>query len=675
MLAENERDAVDELSGFLLDVMMLAKPPQIPDCFASVDSVQTLYARLLSLREILFAASNGDLSKQVSLRGYIGGALKTLQANLKHMTWQTKMVASGDFTQRVEFMGEFSHSFNAMVVQLDQILTELAKKELELNTKNDQLLNEISIRKQAEAAIRESEERLALALKATRDAIWDWDLVTDDHYYSTNWWSMVGYKANELDTHSDLWCRLIHPEDLEHTDRAVSIAIARDASFEIETRLLHRAGHYVPVLTRGFILRDNNGKAIRVSGTTTDLTEHKRTEEERRQFERQQQQIEKAESLNRMAGAIAHHFNNMLGAVMGNLELALTDLPQGLDTVDFLNEAMKASQRAAEVSSLMLTYLGQTVTRRELLNLSDTCRSSLPLLKVTIQKGVVLETDFSSPGPTITANVSQVQQLLINLFANASEAIGDSGGSIHLAVKTVSLADISIKHRFPISWKPQGNAFACIEITDTGAGIVDKDIEQIFDPFFSTKFTGRGLGLPVVLGIVRAHNGVITMESTLGQGSVFRVYFPLSLQSVSLQPEEQSAHTLKKNGDDTILLVEDEEIVRNMATTMLNHLGFKVLEARDGIEAVEIFQQQKDNINAVLCDLTMPRMDGWETLASLRELAPEIPVILSSGYNEAQVMVGDHTEWPQSYLGKPYMLEELRLAINRVFKKGHNRVF
>jgi PAS domain S-box-containing protein len=157
MSAEDERDAVDELAGFLQDVMMLAKPSQVPDRFASVDSVQTLYDKLLSLREFLFAASNGDLSKQVPLKGYIGGALKTLQSNLKHMTWQTKMVASGDFTQRVEFMGEFSQSFNAMVMQLDQILTELAEKEIELNKKNDQLLKEISTRKQAEASLQESE--------------------------------------------------------------------------------------------------------------------------------------------------------------------------------------------------------------------------------------------------------------------------------------------------------------------------------------------------------------------------------------------------------------------------------------------------------------------------------------------------------------------------------------
>jgi diguanylate cyclase (GGDEF)-like protein len=162
MLSEKEHDIIDELSKFLLDMMMLAKPPQLPAGFASVDSLQTLYANLISLRDFLYAASNGDMSKQVAFKGYIGGALKTLQANLKHMTWQTKMVASGDFTQRIEFMGEFSESFNAMVMQLDQTLRELVSKKTELSMANEDLLKEISVRKQTEAALLESEEALRL---------------------------------------------------------------------------------------------------------------------------------------------------------------------------------------------------------------------------------------------------------------------------------------------------------------------------------------------------------------------------------------------------------------------------------------------------------------------------------------------------------------------------------
>jgi diguanylate cyclase (GGDEF)-like protein len=169
MNAENDRDITEELSKFLLNMITLASPPQIPACFASVDSLQTLHANLISLRDFLYAASNGDLSRPVPFKGYIGGALKTLQANLRHMTWQTKMIASGDFTQRIEFMGEFSQSFNAMVTQLDQTLKELVRKETELSQANEELLKEIIIRKQTEAALRESEE--ALKLLAITDSL------------------------------------------------------------------------------------------------------------------------------------------------------------------------------------------------------------------------------------------------------------------------------------------------------------------------------------------------------------------------------------------------------------------------------------------------------------------------------------------------------------------------
>ena len=392
-----------------------------------------------------------------------------------------------------------------------------------------------------------------------------------------------------------------------------------------------------------------------------ELAERKRLEEEQRKWERQQQQLQKAESLNRMAGAIAHHFNNMLGAVIGNLELAVMDLPPE-SPLELLNQALKASHRAAEVSSLMLTYLGQSVGKRELLDLSDLCRSSLPILQVGMGKDVVLETDVSSPGPTINANANQIQQVLRNLVTNAFESIGDAQGTIYLRIRTVSPADIPVAHRSPIDWQPGTDAFACIELQDSGSGMSAREIDQIFDPFFSTKFTGRGLGLPVVLGIVRAHQGLITVESTRGQGSIFKVFFPLSSEQVPPRPCAAVKSPEMRPGG-MVLLVDDEDMVRKMAATMLGRIGYRVIEARDGVEAVALFRQHQGGIGAVLCDLTMPRMDGWETLAALREIEPGVPIILASGYSEAQVMQGEHPEPPQAFLHKPYQSADLRAAL------------
>ena len=199
-------------------------------------------------------------------------------------------------------------------------------------------------------------------------------------------------------------------------------------------------------------------------------------------------------------------------------------------------------------------------------------------------------------------------------------------------------------------------------MADAGCGIACKDIEKIFDPFFTTKFTGRGMGLSVVLGIVKAHNGGITVESEPGRGSIFRVFFPLSAEEVPRQPDKPIQSPEIQEGG-TVLLIEDEEQVRKMARTMLTHLGYRVIEAKDGVEAVEIFQQHQDEIRCVLSDLTMPRMNGWDTLAALRKLSPDIPVILSSGYDEAQVMADEHPERPNAFLGKPYRLQELKDTI------------
>ena len=201
-------------------------------------------------------------------------------------------------------------------------------------------------------------------------------------------------------------------------------------------------------------------------------------------------------------------------------------------------------------------------------------------------------------------------------------------------------------------------------MADEGCGIADQDIEQLFDPFFSSKFIGRGLGLAVVLGIVRAHQGAITVESEAGRGSIFRVFLPPAADDIARRPDQTVKSPAIAWGG-TVLLIEDEETVRKIVGTMLTRLGFTVLEAADGIEAVEVFRLHRDEVRCVLCDLTMPRMSGWQTLAALRKLEPGIPVILASGYDEAQVMAGDHAEWPQAFLGKPYRLKGLRDAIGR----------
>lgn len=509
--------------------------------------------------------------------------------------------------------------------------------------------------------LRESEEKFRLITQASGEIIWQLNLDGKITHVSPAIEKITGYTPEEALT---LDFRAFFPET--ETDRATEafIKVASGEQYQrLEFVVKRKDGILVPVeISVTPIMKDN--KIVGIRGITHDVTERKQAEAEKEKLEARNRQLQKAESLGRMAGAIAHHFNNQLGVVIGNLELALVELSQGASPHAKITAAMKASNRAAEMSGLMLTYLGQSFDKREPLDLSEVCRRSLPMLQAIMPGNVVLETDLPSPGPAISANANEIQQVLTNLITNAWEAVGESRGAIRLNIKTVSPAEIPASHRFPIGWQPQDNAYACLEVTDAGCGIAEKDIEKLFDPFFTTKFTGRGMGLAVVLGVVKAHGGAVTVESEPGRGSAFRVFLPISAEEVPRQPDKAS-QPLAREGGGTVLLIDDEAMVRDVAAAMLKCLGFSVLEAKDGVEAVEVFRQHQHEIRCVLCDLTMPRMSGWETLTTLRKLAPDIPVILASGYDKAQVMAGDHPELPQVFLGKPYKFKGLSDAIGQ----------
>jgi PAS domain S-box-containing protein len=397
----------------------------------------------------------------------------------------------------------------------------------------------------------------------------------------------------------------------------------------------------------------------------SDITDQKRVEEERLQLELELQRAQKAESLARMAGAIAHHFNNQLAVVMSNLELSGAEA--GVDS-PYLSDAMLATRKAAEVSGLLLTYVGQSSGNHAPLDFSEACAGVLPLLRAAIPAHVELRVDLAKPGPAVNGNPNQLQLMVTNLVTNAWEAVGDLEATVQVTVRTVRGSQISTSHRFAAGWAPGDQDYACLEVTDSGCGIAPQDIDTIFEPFFTTKLTGRGLGLPVVLGILHAHSGGLVVESRRGHhsGSTFRVYLPVSAEQVArpaiAADVEDSSETLWSG---TALLVEDDQLLRRAAASTLGRLGFVVLQARDGVEAMDLFRRHRDTIRLVLCDLTMPHIDGWETLAALRRASPGIRVILTSGYDEADVMADDHDEQPNAFLAKPYPIDALRHAIRR----------
>ncbi len=457
----------------------------------------------------------------------------------------------------------------------------------------------------------------------------------------------------------------IVPEDRPRALGQIALKRQGVATGPNEYRGLRPDGGTFDLEVNSEFIRDTEGSPTGMVVIARDITGRKQAEAERERLEAQNRQLQKAESLGRMAGAIAHHFNNQLQAVMMGLELTRREAVREGRPIEDLTTILESAHKAAEVSSLMLTYLGRVPAEHEPLDLSETCQRLLPMLRASLPSSGLMETDLPAPGPTVSANANQMQQILTNLVTNAWEAGGGRQSAIRLAVKTVAAVDIPATPRFPIDWQPQGNDYACLEVADTGCGIPGDDIEKLFDPFFSSKFAGRGLGLAVVLGIVRAHFGVITVESRPAQGSAFRVFLPLCVEAIPRQPA-QAAPAPGMHDGGCVLLVEAEAVVRNVVALALKRLGFGVRVAVDGVEAVELFRQHRDEIRCVLCDLTMPRMGGWETLAALRKLDPAIPVILASAYSEAQVFERDHPDIHQAFLRKPYQLEELRDTLFRV---------
>jgi PAS domain S-box-containing protein len=523
-------------------------------------------------------------------------------------------------------------------------------------------LSDISERKLAEKRILEKEAEIRLLLDSTAEAIYGLDMNGNCSFCNSSCLRLLGYTLpGELLGKNMHWqIHSKHPDGSHFPleDCRIFHAFEKGERVHVDDEMFWRAdGSSFPVECWSFP-QHKDGVIVGAVVTFQDISERKQLETEKEQLEAQNRQLQKADSLSRMAGAIAHHFNNKLNVVMGYVEMVIRELPPGDSHAENLERAMQSAQKASEVSGNLLAYLGQIRNKVECLDLSEICTVSLPVILSGMPKNVALETGLPSPGPYITADAKQIQQILTNLVINAWEAVGEEPGTVRLSVKTVPAADIPESCRHPIGWQSREQHYACLEVTDSGCGLGEKDMENLFDPFFSTKFAGRGLGLSVVLGTVKSHKGAITVENRINGGSVFKVFFPLSNQ-IPIRQTFQVAKAPETVDGGTVLLVEDEEDLRKMTAIMLDSFGFTVLQARDGVEAVELFGQHKDEISCLFSDLTMPRMGGWETIAALRAIRHDLPVVLASGYDEASVMAGEHLELPDFFMSKPYAINKL----------------
>jgi PAS domain S-box-containing protein len=384
---------------------------------------------------------------------------------------------------------------------------------------------------------------------------------------------------------------------------------------------------------------------------------------DQRNLEQQMLHSQKLESLGVLAGGIAHDFNNLLTGILGNADLAKTEMSPLAPSRASLEGIEVAARRAADLCRQLLAYSGRGRFIIQPLSVQELVEEMGHLLSVSISKKVVLKYHFSKGIPAVEADATQLRQVIMNLIVNASEAIGERSGVISITVGLASCDAAYLKGCFGADQIQPGD-YIYLEVADTGHGMDQATRDRIFDPFFSTKFTGRGLGLAAVLGIIRGHRGAIRVYSEPGRGTTFKLLLPAS-DSSAAQLDTKPHVSVAYHGSGKILLADDEETIRNLGRRMLQRAGFDVVVAADGREAIEKFAAERDSIALVVLDLTMPHLDGEACYREMRQLKPGVKVILSSGYNEQDIVNRFAGKGLAGFVQKPYTTEELLAKIRQ----------
>ncbi len=402
-------------------------------------------------------------------------------------------------------------------------------------------------------------------------------------------------------------------------------------------------------------LRDSNEKFNRIIGTARDITEQKRDEERRRQ-------LQKIESLGLLAGGIAHDFNNLLTAMIGNLEVSLLQLEADSPARPYLERLGSVIQKASGLTGQMLAYAGKGRFVVEPHDLSQIVSGMADLLHASVPKKVQIHLHLQENLPAIEADLNQIHQIIMNLTANAWEALSEQEGTIEISTRKVQ------GHPSSQQAEPQPKDYVVLQIRDTGCGMDKPTLDQMFDPFFTTKHSGRGLGLSAVQGILKSHGAHIQVESAPGKGTCITVYFPaIPFESLNGHAVLEAAPLAARGRK--ILLVDDEDCVRQSSAAMLKKLGFDVELAVDGLDALEKFQLLHQSLDLVLMDITMPRMDGREALQQLQAIRADIPVILCSGFSQSDVFKGQEKTASSGFLPKPFSLQELETAVRKALRE------
>lgn len=506
-------------------------------------------------------------------------------------------------------------------------------------------------RQRREMALRDSESLFRVVANSAPVLLWLSDELDQAAFFNHTWFQFTGRFL--IEEAGKGWLNGVHPQDRPEFERAQLEAKEHRTGFEAELRLRRMDGEYRWILLTCAPRIAENGVFLGYIASGLDLTEHRRAEETLRQ-------AQKLEGLGLLAGGIAHDFNNLLAAILGNVEVARSESESFPPVHPYLDSIEAATHRAADLTRQMLAYSGKGVIQVERLDLNPLVWEIGDLLRAAMSKKIIMDFDLAEGLPEIEGDVTQIQQVVMNLVTNASDAIGDREGRILLRT--------CLSHLEPqddpglMGQSLQAGPYVMLEVEDSGCGMPAEVIERIFDPFYTTKATGRGLGLSAVQGILKSHGGGLRIRSLPGRGTTFQVFIPAQRgHEISATPPTEDIWV----GSGLALVVDDEPIVREVTATLLGFMGYEVLTAQDGQEALELFEQNRERLRLILMDMSMPRLNGLEAARNILQRDPSLPIVLCSGY-PAEIY-GLEAVPLSGFLQKPYRRADLIRALRNAF--------
>ena len=487
---------------------------------------------------------------------------------------------------------------------------------------------DITNRKQAEKELIEYSQRLSLATTSGKLAIWDWNVKDNIMLWDNRMFELYGINRDTFHSNIEAWISSLHPEDKQRAIAESNSALAGKNDFNTSFRVLHPDGTMKYLKANAIVIRDNEGKAIRMIGINRDITEQVLAKEAKKSLEDQLKHAQKLEAIGTLAGGIAHDFNNILGAILGYAEMAREDCPPESIMASDLDQVILASNRAKDLVKQILAFSRQTENKKVPLQPAIIIRETIKLLRSTLPTTVDIQQEIEEEADFVLADPTQIHQILMNLCTNAFHAMEQTGGRLSISLKSKCLLSPDLIGHSYI----QPGKFVELSVKDSGSGIPQKIQRRIFDPYFTTKETGKGtgMGLAIAHGIVESCGGFITCHSQVGEGAVFTILLPVFEGHAET---ENSPIGLVPEGAERILFVDDEKMLAQMGKTMLERIGYAVTVQTSSLGALSTFQNQPDAFDLVITDQTMPEMTGIDLARRMLQIRPNMPIILCTGYS------------------------------------------